>query len=541
MRLFIFLILVLTVLASHRHGEERLANIITRLQSVFEETVSDKRPAPALEVNLSGGIAGGIEVIETVQNIFGNLPVMTFLKTQTATVNKLVSDMRNDADAYIKVIGNKYFKFLTRLELHITMIEKVGIKLIELAKTSWLSCGLTAATILRDSYTKETQDEFTKFLDEAIIIAESITTDLENIKVEVHQLQEEAITIQHIIRQHFEDEISILNAQKKKKEKLMWLCIIPPACIPTVIAIEEIKKKIERNKRYIRNLSADLIDDFENAEEHATVVVEILKKWIPQSEALRVALSHTASVQGGLLPTLEASYLEDHPDQAGIQNTYLTRLFMAMQGLQIAAEGLEGFSIADVVCTGITRVPDYPTQHQVCACQTIKVDDWMKSKQCIDGAGVAMQDIENFPFCRLKDVSCRNEIENFLPNVCKNGLGWPKEPVAGYGLGPPGGTCYTGLFITTFQECITAVNKLGIIRGNIWDWDVPETTYVYGCSIKPSENNMIHFNTNENGQPRNSENPVCKTMSTVGGPWTDWCNGGKYRIGGRIFDTVAKV
>jgi len=429
MRLFIFLILVLTVLASHHpRGEERLANIINRLQSVFEETVSDERLAPALEENLSGGIiAGGIEVIETVQNIFENLPVMTFLKTQTAAVNKLVEDMQKDADAYKKVIGNTYVEFQDRLLIHIRMIEKVGSKLIELATTSWLSCGVNAAKILHSSYTKETQEQFSEFLDKAISMAESITTDLENTKIEVHQLQEEAITNQIVIKQHFEGEISSLEADKKKKELGYIACIFPPLCAGAVIIVGELKKKIEKSKRYLRNLSSDLIDDFENAEDHATNVVDVMKRWIPQSEALRIALEHTESVQGGLLPTLQARYLEDHPDQAGIQNAYLIRLFIAMQGLQIASERLDGFVIPDVKCTGVSRVPDYPTQHQVCACETIKVDDWTKSKQCMDGASTAMQDVENFPFCKLTDASCKNDIKNFLPNVCKNGLGWPKD------------------------------------------------------------------------------------------------------------------
>jgi len=53
-----------------------------------------------------------------------------------------------------------------------------------------------------------------------------------------------------------------------------------------------------------------------------------------------------------------------------------------------------------------------------------------------------------------------------------------------------------------------AIQQLGI--NSKGEWTKPEDTYVYGCSIKHTEYDMLHFNTDVNGVTRSSETPVCK-------------------------------
>eukprot|EP00494_Astrolonche_serrata_P030337 UN30604 len=74
--------------------------------------------------------------------------------------------------------------------------------------------------------------------------------------------------------------------------------------------------------------------------------------------------------------------------------------------------------------------------------------------------------------------------------------------------GPSGGTCETDCFITNLANCKQALVELDIDYTG--EWTISETTYVYGCSYKHVENNMLHFNSNINGVSRHSETPVCR-------------------------------
>jgi len=85
-----------------------------------------------------------------------------------------------------------------------------------------------------------------------------------------------------------------------------------------------------------------------------------------------------------------------------------------------------------------------------------------------------------------------------------------------YKQGLPGGACADGQVITTLQECRSAIQKLGIIYHG--EWTSAQSIYVYGCSIKHTSRNMLHFNTNTNGALRSSETPICKCTSTAPGP-----------------------
>ena len=64
-----------------------------------------------------------------------------------------------------------------------------------------------------------------------------------------------------------------------------------------------------------------------------------------------------------LIEVLEENYINENPQEAGIRNAYLIKLFHSMQGLQIAAEGVEGFPVDQMESLGGIRVPEYPTQH----------------------------------------------------------------------------------------------------------------------------------------------------------------------------------
>merc|ERR1712110_125153 len=77
-----------------------------------------------------------------------------------------------------------------------------------------------------------------------------------------------------------------------------------------------------------------------------------------------------------------------------------------------------------------------------------------------------------------------------------------------YHTGTPGGECAQGKVITSLEECRTAIASLGISFPR--EWTTPEATYVFGCSIKHTRQNILHFNTNTAGVPRSSETPICK-------------------------------
>jgi len=71
----------------------------------------------------------------------------------------------------------------------------------------------------------------------------------------------------------------------------------------------------------------------------------------------------------------------------------------------------------------------------------------------------------------------------------------------------------------SLDECRTAIQHLHI--ASTGEWTVPESIYVYGCSIKHTSNNQLHFNTNVDGVARSSETPVCK-MTTILDAYTEF-------------------
>jgi len=108
------------------------------------------------------------------------------------------------------------------------------------------------------------------------------------------------------------------------------------------------------------------------------------------------------------------------------------------------------------------------------------------------------------------------EIQNFCPpgGVCL---------CSESHLGSRGGSCPEGTVITSLEECRAAIASLEITSTG--EWTQPETNYVYGCSIKHTQNNMLHFNTNTAGVERGTETPVCKgKFSTMGITFADEWN-----------------
>jgi len=76
-----------------------------------------------------------------------------------------------------------------------------------------------------------------------------------------------------------------------------------------------------------------------------------------------------------------------------------------------------------------------------------------------------------------------------------------------YALGSLGASCEEGAYILTLEECRQAVAELSIESEG--EWSGSHDPLVPGCSIKPSEGNTIHFNTNMDAQPRSLEQPIC--------------------------------
>jgi len=434
MNLIIFFVVFAVGISASRGFEDRLATALKKLlvateaEAQLRHTITGRllpvrvhaEEMTSSVVAAAGAIAGGLDVITKVQDILNELPMIKFLADQSAIVDQIIVDMRKEAQAMQKALGEQYIGFQNKLVIHVENTEQVGTRLLKLATTAWLRCGNNAEDILKYGYSKRAQNQFGSFLTQAIEEAGDITSKLEEIKSGVHQLKEEAISNQIIIKQYFEGEIADLEARKAKNKNLYWVCIVPIACPFVVTSIVTMKKNINSQIKYMDTVGASLLSNFEDAETKAVGVYEIVAKWIPQSAALKVALEHTANINDNLIEVLEENYINENPQEAGIRNAYLIKLFHSMQGLQIAAEGVEGFPVDQMESLGGIRVPEYPTQHDVCACFSIAdIADWSQSTQCMAGAGAAMQEIDDFPWCRLVRQSCKQEIKDYLPSMCR--------------------------------------------------------------------------------------------------------------------------
>jgi len=87
---------------------------------------------------------------------------------------------------------------------------------------------------------------------------------------------------------------------------------------------------------------------------------------------------------------------------------------------------------------------------------------------------------------------------------------WQLNPSAEYSKGSAGNSCGTGLDITNLDECKRAVSALGIDTHGQGVHSDSVKTFVFGCSIKHDQNNMIYFNGYVGGNARSSESPICR-------------------------------
>ena len=426
MNSFLFLILFAIGISASYDIEDRLATALNKLLKAEAEAKLKFQLLNGVTEEMTSAVtaaavAGGLDVVDKVIGILNELPMIKYLSKQTEVVEKLVEDMRKEAAAMQKALGKEYKEYQNKLVAHIEKIEQVGRRLIKLATTAWLRCGVNAQDILDFGYTKRAQKSFTEFLATAIEEAKDIISKLEEVKVGVHQLVEQSKTNQILVKQYFEGEILRLEKAKAENKKLWFICLIPIACPFAAIAITDMKKNIHSQMDYMKKVGDDLVHNFKDAQSNADAVYAVVSNWIPQSQALQTALEHTADIQKNVVEVLEEDYIKNNPEEAGIQNVYLIRLFHAMKGLQTAAENVDGFPMDQMKDLGGIRVPEFPTQHDVCACLYIAdLDDWSKSDKCMTGASSAMQTMDDFPWCRLRQSSCKRAIKEYLPKMgCK--------------------------------------------------------------------------------------------------------------------------
>ena len=371
-----------------------------------------------------GEVVGGLEVIKMVEDVINNLPLTKFLQDQKKEINEIIDKMVEEAKTYKAALDQAYFDFLDRLEEHLNASEQVATRLLELAVESWINCGVNAEDILDFGYSKTAQKNFADFLDRAIADSKDITERLESIKTELDKLRVESEAQQKIIKQYFEEEIARLERDKEDEKKLFWICLIPIACPFVAISYADAISQANECIAYMNDVSADCLSNFASAQEVTEGAICLMQDWIPQSHALTTALEQTAQDNDNLLEVLEDAYIEEHPEDAGRYNTYLVRLFESMQGLQKTCENIDGFDMGVIEDMGkVKPVPDYPDQPKVCACIEIKnLDDWMKSKMCLDGHNEAIFDedlkAQGYPRCFLDEAECREEVNEFLPNIC---------------------------------------------------------------------------------------------------------------------------
>merc|ERR1719510_2341730 len=110
-------------------------------------------------------------------------------------------------------------------------------------------------------------------------------------------------------------------------------------------------------------------------------------------------------------------------------------------------------------------------------------------------------------WCNLFNKACTNPLrEKAQSSSYRLVQRQSSEPQ--YHRGTPGGKCADGNFITSLEECRTAISALGITFPR--EWIQSTTSFVSGCSIKHTRFNILHFNANLAGVPRPTETPICK-------------------------------
>merc|ERR1712117_238002 len=114
-------------------------------------------------------------------------------------------------------------------------------------------------------------------------------------------------------------------------------------------------------------------------------------------------------------------------------------------------------------------------------------------------------------WCNLFNKACTNPLrERGQSSSYRLVQQQPSEPQ--YHRGTPGGECADGDFITSLEECRTAIAALGITFPR--EWIQSTTGFVSGCSIKHTRFNILHFNANLAGVPRPTETPICKGQAS---------------------------
>jgi len=416
-----FLLLLLLPFLS-RSAETNCSNQ-TPVQSHYADGVSATHLVKGL--TKGGKAVGGKEVIEMINLVLNNLPLTKFLRDQKAEINEIMERMTAEAAVYVEILGEEYKDYLDRLIKHINASEQVAARLISLAVTSWMNCGVNAEDILGYGYTQVAQKQFAKFLEAAIVDSKDITLRLEAIKTELDILKSDAQVQQKLIKQYFEAQIARMEQEKKDGKKLLWICLIPIACPIVIATTASAVNSANEHIDYMEKVSADCIANFEDAEYQTDEAICLMQDWLPASRNLTDALEKTATDNDLLLPILTEGYIAENPSEAGKYNSYLVRLFDDMIGLQLACEAVEGFDMNVVKDFNGKSVPKYPSQPKVCACLDIKdLDQWINSKNCKDGAGEAIYDdfliSKGFPLGFIGRNGYNQILKEFLTNeeVC---------------------------------------------------------------------------------------------------------------------------